>query len=110
MLPTEEIPCELEMTSALPHDWERELNHFKHQYLQLQVAVKYPEREYLKHEDFQNELYAQIFSKDALKYQPPHRYQLRVLKELVKRIEHSITDWEEEVRNISPLSCSASFT
>lgn len=85
------------MALALPFDWERELDHFKHQYLQLQVAVRYPDRQYLKHEDFQNEMYARIFSQGALKYHPPQRYQLRVLKELMKRIEDSITDWEEEV-------------
>lgn len=92
----------MDMTT-LPRDWAQELNHFKRQYLQLQVTIKYPERQYLKHEIFQNELYAQIFSHDALQYHPPQRYQLRVLKELMKRIEDSITDWEEEVRIISLL-------
>lgn len=81
----------------LPHDWEYHLNHFKHQYLQLQVTLRYPERQYLKHYEFQDELYGKIFSEDALKYHPPDRYRLRVLKELMKRIEDSITDWEEEV-------------
>ena len=93
----------MDMTT-LPPDWAQELNHFKRQYLQLQVTIKYPERRYLKHEEFQNELYAQIFSQEALKYHPPQRYRLRVLKELMKRIEDSITDWEEEVRTISLLS------
>ncbi len=86
--------------TTLPHDWEQELNHFKRQYLQLQVSLKYPERQYLKHEDFQQALCAHIFSQDALLHFPPQRYQLRVLKELMKRIEDSITDWEEEVRNL----------
>lgn len=86
---------------TFPIDWAQELIHFKRQYLQLQVTIKYPERQYLKHEEFQNELYAQIFSQEALKYHPPQRYQLRVLKELMKKIEDSITDWEEEVRIIS---------
>lgn len=93
----------MDMTK-LPSNWAQELNHFKRQYLQLQVTIKYPERQYLKHEVFQNELYAQIFSQEALKYHPPQRYRLRVLKELMKRIEDSITDWEEEVRTISLLS------
>lgn len=87
--------------TTFPQDWEQKLNHFRRQYLQLQVTIEYPERHYLKHEDFQNELYSQIFSQEALKYHPPQRYQLRVLKELMKRVEDSITDWEEEVRKIS---------
>ena len=92
----------MDMTT-LPTDWAQELNHFRRQYLQLQVTIKYPEKQYLKHEEFQNELYAQLFSQEAPKYHPPQRYQLRVLKELMKRIEDSITDWEEEVRIISLL-------
>lgn len=101
--------CESMDMTTLPRDWAQELNHFKRQYLQLQVTIKYPERQYLKHEEFQNELYAQIFSHEALQYRPPQRYQLRVLKELMKRVEDSITDWEEEVRIIS-LYCSLSLS
>ena len=93
----------MDMTT-LPTDWAQELNSFKRQYLQLQVTIKYPESQYLRHEEFQNKLYAQIFSREALEYHPPQRYQLRVLKELMKRIEDSITDWEEEVRTLSLLS------
>lgn len=80
----------------LPHDWEYHLNHFKHQYLQLQVTLLYPARQYLKHYEFQDELYGKIFSPDAVEHHPPDRYKLRVLKELMKRIEDSISDWEEE--------------
>jgi hypothetical protein len=38
-----------------------------------------------------------LFEDHRLKHAPPARYQLRVLKELTRRIEHSIQDWEEEV-------------
>ncbi|OBT72314.1 hypothetical protein VF21_09306 [Pseudogymnoascus sp. 05NY08] len=80
----------------MPLMWREELDLFKRQYLQLQLSLKYPAKECLKHEEFQQLLYSEIFSEDAMKWYPPQRYQLRVLKELVKRIEVSITDWEEE--------------
>lgn len=84
--------------AMLPLLWRQELDLFKRQYLQLQVRPKYPESKYLKYEEFQQLLYSEIFSENATKWHPPQRYQLRVLKELIKRIETSITDWEEEVR------------
>ncbi|OBT51400.1 hypothetical protein VE04_07869, partial [Pseudogymnoascus sp. 24MN13] len=80
----------------MPLMWREELDLFKRQYLQLQISLKYPSKECLKHEEFQQMLYSEVFSEDAMKWYPPQRYQLRVLKELVKRIEVSITDWEEE--------------
>jgi len=83
--------------SDLPLQWQHQFNRFKRQYLQLQVDPAYPKKECLKNEEFQNQLYARIFSEDAMKYFPPQRYQLRILKELMKRIEASIIDWEEEV-------------
>jgi protein-lysine N-methyltransferase EEF2KMT len=87
--------------AMLPLMWRQELDLFKRQYLQLQLNLKYPEGKYLKHEEFQQMLYSEIFSEDAVKWYPPQRYQLRVLKELMKRVEASITDWEEEVRDPS---------
>lgn len=88
--------------------WREELDLFKRQYLQLQLSLKYPEKECLKHEEFQQLLYSEIFSEDAMKWYPPQRYQLRVLKELMKRIEVSITDWEEEVWD-SLFLCQTSY-
>lgn len=89
--------CAANEIMILPLLWRQELDLFKRQYLQLQVNVRYPEGKYLKHEEFQDRLYSEVFSEDAMNYYPPQRYQLRVLKELVKRIETSITDWEAEV-------------
>ncbi|KFY06288.1 hypothetical protein V491_08731, partial [Pseudogymnoascus sp. VKM F-3775] len=90
------MKCASGEIAMIPLMWWEELDLFKRQYLQLQLSLKYPDKECLKHEEFQQLLYSEIFSEDAMKWYPPHRYQLRVLKELVKRIEVSITDWEEE--------------
>ncbi|OBT60483.1 hypothetical protein VE03_10106 [Pseudogymnoascus sp. 23342-1-I1] len=90
------MKCVPEVIAMIPLMWREELDLFKRQYLQLQLSLKYPAKECLKHEEFQQLLYSEIFSEDAMKWYPPQRYQLRVLKELVKRIEVSITDWEEE--------------
>jgi hypothetical protein len=91
------MKCASGEIAMMPLMWRGELDLFKRQYLQLQISLKYPSKECLKHEEFQQMLYSEIFSEDAIKWYPPQRYQLRVLKELVKRIEVSITDWEEEV-------------
>lgn len=91
------MKCPSGVMAMLPLMWRQELDLFKRQYLQLELKPKYPEQKYLKHEEFQQLLYSEIFSEDAVKWYPPQRYQLRVLKELMKRIEGSITDWEEEV-------------
>ncbi|KFY80014.1 hypothetical protein V498_08862 [Pseudogymnoascus sp. VKM F-4517 (FW-2822)] len=90
------MKCVSGEVAMMPLMWREELDLFKRQYLQLQLSLKYPAKECLKHEEFQQLLYSEVFSEDAMKWYPPQRYQLRVLKELVKRIEVSITDWEEE--------------
>jgi hypothetical protein len=76
---------------------QRQLNLFRRQYFQLQVAIRYPDPQCLRQEIFQQLLHAELFDEGTAEYQPPHRYQIRVLKELIRRIEESITDWQEEV-------------
>jgi hypothetical protein len=76
---------------------QHQLSLFRRQYLQLQADLKYPDPEYLRQDIVQQALLDGIFSDNALRYEPPQRYQLRTLKELIRRIEASITDWEEEV-------------
>jgi hypothetical protein len=75
----------------------RQLDRFCHQYLQVQLDLDYPDDEHLRNDAFQESLYARLFEKNTLRHAPPARYQLRVLKELTRRIEQSIQDWEEEV-------------
>ena len=76
---------------------QRQLSLFRRQYLQLQVDIRYPDPSCLRQEMFQQFLQDELFDEESIEHQPPQRYQIRVLKELIKRIEASIVDWEEEV-------------
>ncbi|TVY58307.1 Protein-lysine N-methyltransferase EFM3 [Lachnellula cervina] len=73
-----------------------QLNRFCRQYLQLQLELDYPAEEYLRKDAFQEAIYYTVFDESVIEHPPPPRYQLKVLKELVKRIEQSIQDWEED--------------
>ena len=75
----------------------QQLERFSRQYLQLQLNLDYPDDEHLRNVDFQRSLHSRLFSEDGIKMAPPARYQLRVLKALISRIEQSIQDWEEDV-------------
>ncbi|KAF2100611.1 S-adenosyl-L-methionine-dependent methyltransferase [Rhizodiscina lignyota] len=71
---------------------------FKNQYIQ-QVNVQeldWPRPELLRLDRVQQELWKTIFSPDALQYPPPERYEARVLKELVKKIEGSLVAPDED--------------
>ncbi|KAI9855589.1 MAG: hypothetical protein M1813_009728 [Trichoglossum hirsutum] len=71
---------------------------FRRQYLQLYNpdSLAFPGPDYLRNESFQNLLYESMFKPGVLPYPLKDRYQLRVLKELVLRVEQSITDPEED--------------
>lgn len=84
-----------------------QLNRFCRQYLQLQLELDYPAEEYLRKDAFQEAIYYTVFDESVIEHPPPPRYQLKVLKELVKRIEQSIQDWEEDVCYL--LSCTNAF-
>ncbi|KAJ4227980.1 hypothetical protein NW759_004068 [Fusarium solani] len=73
----------------------RQVNRFCHQYLQLEPELDFPEPALLKTSQVQDALYTRLFADDAVRYGPPPRYQLRVLKELMSRVEASIDDWDE---------------
>lgn len=73
------------------------LGRFCHQYLQLEMKLDYPGAELLRQSSVQENLYDALFADGAVPFPPPHRYRLRVLKELLSRIEKSIEDWEEQV-------------
>lgn len=85
------------MENQLSPGARKQLDRFCRQYLQLQLDLDYPDDAHLRNDAFQQSLYARLFKEDSLKYPAPQRYQLRVLKELTKRIEESIQDWEEQV-------------
>ncbi|KAL1854853.1 hypothetical protein VTK73DRAFT_8681 [Phialemonium thermophilum] len=71
-----------------------QVTRFCRQYLQLEPVLTFPDGELLREEATQRFLYARLFAPGALPYPPPPRYQLRVLKEMVARIERSIHDWD----------------
>lgn len=73
-----------------------QLERFCNQYLQLD-DLDYPEAGNLCNDIFQEKIYSRLFADNNLLYKPPERYQLRVLKELTKRIEEGIVDWDEDV-------------
>ena len=77
------------------------IDRFCRQYLQLERELDYPAPTLLREQHVQEDLYRRVFSSDGgavATPPPPPRYQLRVLKELVKRIEASIDgDWEQYV-------------
>ncbi|KAL2263908.1 hypothetical protein VTK26DRAFT_4468 [Humicola hyalothermophila] len=67
---------------------------FCRQCLQLETAPDYPDGELLREEHVQEAVYKRLFAQDVTA-PPPRRYQLRILKELIARIESSIQDWDE---------------
>ncbi|RYP45853.1 hypothetical protein DL768_007849 [Monosporascus sp. mg162] len=71
------------------------IDRFCRQYLQLERNLDYPSSAVLQEAYAQNALYEHLFADGAVAYPPPPWYQLRVLKELVKRIETSIDDWDQ---------------
>lgn len=85
------------MESSLPSSAKRQLDRFCRQYLQIDPRPDYPSDEFLRQESFQARIYSRLFQDGALAYSPPPRYQLKVLKELTRRIEASIQDWDQEV-------------
>ncbi|KAE9375524.1 hypothetical protein N431DRAFT_370046 [Stipitochalara longipes BDJ] len=97
------------MESHLSASARQQLNRFVRQYLQLQLDLDYPDEEHLRNDAFQQSLYYQLFSEHEIKKDPPARYQLRVLKELIKRIEQSIQDWEEEGISDDLMNCLSSL-
>lgn len=67
------------------------------QYLQLEPKLDLPEVHLLRDEETQEAIYDKLFAEGAVRYGPPLRYQLRMLKELVAAVEDSIDDWDRHV-------------
>lgn len=75
-----------------------QLDRFSRQYFQLERAIDFPDETCLRSEAFQEALVDSLFNSTA-GYSPPPRYELRILKLLIEKIEQSIQDWDEEVCN-----------
>ncbi|KAL6705140.1 hypothetical protein ACN47E_007245 [Coniothyrium glycines] len=75
-----------------------QLRILQRQYFQLVEPhrLTWPENNILMDPQVQSWLYIQLFDADSIKSLPPDRYQLRVLKLLISKLERSITDPEED--------------
>ena len=91
------------MQRQLSPDALCQLDRFTRQYFQLENDLNFPDESYLRNNAFQQALESELFNVDA-GHGPPLRYQLRVLKLLIKKIEQSIQDWDEEVCILSRLT------
>lgn len=84
-----------------------QLRILQRQYFQLVEPnqLRWPDDATLKKPEVQSWLFTNLFDPAKVTSPPPDRYQLRFLKELVSKLERSITDPEEDVR--SPISSSS---
>ncbi|KAK8228727.1 putative methyltransferase-domain-containing protein [Phyllosticta paracitricarpa] len=89
---------------SLLTDEEQQLQIFCRQYLQLvdADALTWPSSELLKKPNVQQWLFEHMFDLDSNRFLPPERYQARVLKKLMTRIEEAIEDPEEDVCHFPP--------
>lgn len=71
------------------------IDRFCCQYLQLEAHLDYPDGQVLKTPEAQDEIFDRIFA-GCSPSSKSVRFQLRVLKELVKRIQDSISDNEAD--------------
>lgn len=80
----------------------------KRQYLQLidPAELTLPRKELLRSPGTQAQIYNDIFDESRITYMPPERYRFRVLKRLVKALEDTIEDPEEDVGFVLLMLCS----
>jgi hypothetical protein len=76
-----------------------QLRTFRRQYFQLVELqnLRWPDVRTLKLPKVQSWLFTDFFDTTTIATLPPDRYQLRVLKLLISKLESSITDPEEDV-------------
>ncbi len=88
----------MEMVPLSPSDADS-IELLRKQYLQLlePELLAIPGPEMLRRPEVQHLLYENMFHPEHLKFAPDSRYQLRVLKKLISRIESSIADPDEDV-------------
>lgn len=77
-----------------------QLRILQRQYLQLvdPLHLRWPDAHVLKEPEVQAWIFSHMFDEASVKSPPPERYQLRVLKLLISKLERSIVDPEEDVR------------
>jgi predicted nicotinamide N-methyase len=75
---------------------DSQVSRFCWQNLQVDPAPVFPDAELLRDELAQETIYERVFS-DEVPLRPPRRYQVKILKALIARIESSIEDWDQHV-------------
>ena len=72
---------------------------FRRQYFQVFEPdfLAWPPKQLLRDISVQQWLHTNLFDSEINHLQPPQRYQLRVLKGLISKIEESVQDPEEDV-------------
>lgn len=85
-----------------------QLRILQRQYLQLvdPSQLRWPDAQVLKKHEVQAWVFSHMFDETSVKSPPPERYQLRVLKLLISKLEQSIVDPEEDVRFPISSNCS----
>ena len=81
-----------------------QVSRFCWQNLQVDPAPVFPDAELLRDEAVQEVIYERVFS-DEVPFRPPPRYQVKILKELMVKIESAIDDWD---RHVSGAPCDHS--
>jgi hypothetical protein len=94
--------CQL-LNMTLNVEKNTQLTRFRAQYLQLldPRTLSWPPHTTLKRPDVQAWLFKNLFDKQNLQYLPSDRYQTRVLKMVLARIEESIEDPDQDVSAIT---------
>ncbi|KAK3296596.1 S-adenosylmethionine-dependent methyltransferase-like protein [Chaetomium fimeti] len=80
----------MSLTSTQIHS---QVSRFCWQNLQVDPAPVFPHPELLREEEVQETIYKRVFSHEV-PLRPPPRYRVKILKELMTRVESSIQDWE----------------
>ncbi|KAK2599018.1 hypothetical protein QQS21_005484 [Conoideocrella luteorostrata] len=75
--------------------WKQQVERFCHQYFQLETILTFPDAQFLRLDEAQDEIYHRMFNEEKSGIGPPDRYRVKTLKELVSRIESSIDDWDK---------------
>lgn len=84
------------LMTTMPQPINAQVSRFCWQNLQADPNPDFPDPELLCDEPVQEEIYDRVFS-DAAPTRPPRRYQVRILKQLIARIESAIEDWDKHV-------------
>ena len=99
---TDSCTCTSEFTMCeltVDHNSRRELEILRCQYFQLiePPQLKWPDSQTLKAANVQSWIFDNFFNSDKVAFPPPERYQQRVLKLLVSKLEVAIDNPEEDV-------------